>query len=221
MRLLVCLGLIGLSILVSASDHNNLEPSRPLSVEDAYSIAYGEREIQMGISAYGRQNNRPLYSLRSEFQYGFAKNRDFSIAFESLYPHAPTSFEASYFENLNRETEKAPALGFRVSTMQAGSQSSTEFTLAATKAWHQYDKLHANLGLDSREAPKFILGYSSPIGYPRRFDTTAVGEFVYQNGVGSVGIGLRRQVSAQGVVDLGVASGGGQSRLILGYSFGF
>lgn len=221
MKLFASFGVVSLSILVSASDHNNLEPSRPLSVEDAYSIAYGEREIQMGFSAYGRSHDRPLYGLRSEFQYGFAKNRDFSLAFESLSPHAPTSFEASYFENLNRETERSPALGYRVSALQTGSQSNMELTLAATKAWHQYDKLHANIGLDSHDAPKFIIGYSSPLGYPRQFDLTAVGELVYQNGVGSIGVGLRRQVSAQGVIDLGVTSGGGLSRLVFGYSFGF
>lgn len=204
-----------------ASDHNNLEIGRPLSFDDAYSIAYGERAFEFGSSATGSNANRPVYGFMSELQYGFAKNRDLSVSFDSQFPNAPTSFGLSYFENLTRELDHAPALGYRVSFEQVGNQTSTGLTLAGTKAWHQYDKLHGNIVLNSRSTPGVILGYSTPLGYPTRFDTTLLGQVGYQDKVGQVGLGLRKQVGPQSVVDAGVTTGGGKTSLTFGYSRSF
>lgn len=204
-----------------ASDHNNLEIGRPLSFDDAYSIAYGERAFEFGFATTGSKANRPVYGFMSELQYGFAKNRDLSVSFDSMFPHATTSFGLSYFENLTRELEHTPALGYRLSFAQQGNQTSTGLTLAATKAWHQYDKLHGNIVLNSRSTPGIMLGYTSPLGYPTRFDTTLVGQVGYQERVGQVGLGLRKQVGPQAVVDAGITSGGGRTSLTFGYSRSF
>ena len=204
-----------------ASDHNNLEHSRPLILEDAYSIAFGEREFQAGFSLDSGRGKRPVYGLRSEFQYGFAKNQDLTVSFDSQFPHAGTAYELSYFRNLSRELEHTPAFGYRVGFEQQGSQTRSQLVLAATKAWHQYDKVHVNLGLDSTASPRFVLGYSSPVGYPKHFDTTMLAEMIYQNNVGSVGVGLRRQINSQAVIDLGLQHQSGVVRLVAGYSIGF
>jgi hypothetical protein len=81
-----------------------------------------------------------------------------------------------------------------------------------------------------------VLGYSTPLGYPRRFDQTLVADFAVQQSknqgegyVGSVGLGLRRQVSPQSVFDIGIMSdlfstkGAERSpfRLAIGYSVSF
>ncbi|MGZ2834051.1 hypothetical protein, partial [Pseudomonas aeruginosa] len=80
-----------------------------------------------------------------------------------------------------------------------------------TKSLHQYDKIHLNVDVNYSSAPSSdersttlgaILGYSSPVGYPRHFNTTMLAEFGVEQskldavGVnGWIGIGMRKQVS--------------------------
>jgi len=74
------------------------------------------------------------------------------------------------------------------------------------------------------------------LGYPRRFDQTLVADFAIQQSknegdgfVGSVGLGLRRQVSPRTVFDIGITSdifstkGAERSpvRFAIGYSVSF
>lgn len=219
------LGLL-LSAVVMASDHNNLDHNRPLVLEDAYSISFGEREFQTGFSLSAFRKNRPSYAYRAEYQYGFAKNKDISVAYDTLFGNGGDRYELSYFETIQREVNDAPALGYRFGFEQQGGRNSLNGTVALTKAWHQYDKLHFNLRLDTLQAPGFVLGYSTPVGYPRSFDKTMLAELVFQSGTTSLGIGMRKQLDAQAVLDAGLqlgVSGSSQSpiRLVIGYSFGF
>ncbi|MFN7339412.1 MAG: hypothetical protein ACK5TF_06995, partial [bacterium] len=83
--------------------------------------------------------------------------------------------------------------------------------------------------------PAAILGYSRPIGYPKRFDQTFLAELgviTSDNSNGGVlirtGMGIRQQINRQGVIDFGIegdigTNGNDQSQLKLkiGYSFGF
>ncbi|MGD9727687.1 MAG: hypothetical protein AB7V39_15040 [Nitrospiraceae bacterium] len=253
MRRLSALALLGLSAMVMASDHNNIEAGRPLRFDDAYSIAYRERAFEFGLSLDSFRRRASDLGFKSEFKYGFAKNQDIAIAFE---PHwrGGDRFDAgrvelSYFNGLRREIDDSPALAVRV---DAGIPASNDergidlrFRGIATKALGQYDKLHLNLDLnmrtdttpgERRHTVDAILGYSTPLGYPKRFDQTLVAEFALIQGkkngegyTGSLGVGLRRQIDPRSVIDIGIStdlfSGRGVERspfrLAIGYSVGF
>jgi hypothetical protein len=183
--------------------------------------------------------------FRSELQYGFAKNKDISISLEPTYFSQSGKLvgnvaEISYFENITREIDNAPAFGYRVEAgLPVSGQSGSEFQLRAilTKSLRHYDKIHFNLDVyhstkpssgDPQNRVGAILGYSTPLGYPRSFDQTLLAEWGVLAGsrVSSwVGVGLRKQVSATAVVDLGFqldlaapANNSSTLRLTLGYS---
>ena len=239
---------------MAQSDHNNVDKERPLRFDDAYSIAYRSLELQNGFRLDTFNRARPLYNFRSELQYGFAKNKDISLGLESSYNAADGKTrlnvaEFSYFEGLRREIGNAPALGYRVDVGLPvdGTRRGSETRLRGilTKSLHQYDKIHLNFDVNYSSAPNIgersttlgaILGYSSPVGYPRHFNTTMLAEFGVEQskldagGVnGLVGIGMRKQVSTTAVIDFGLqsdvfsAKGNSRSpvRLTFGYSFNF
>lgn len=254
MKRLLMLPALMLSGAAFATDHNNIEKDRPLRFDDAYSIAYRSLEFQNGFRLDTFNRARPVYNFRSELQYGFAKNKDISLGFEPSYNAADGKTrlniaELSYFEGLRREIGNQPALGYRVDVglpvdgTRRGVE--TRFRGVLTKSLHQYDKIHLNFDVNYSSAPNSgersttlgaILGYSSPVGYPRHFNTTMLAEFGVEQskldagGVNSwVGIGMRKQVSTTAVIDFGLqsdvfsAKGNTRSpvRLTLGYSFNF
>jgi hypothetical protein len=109
----------------------------------------------------------------------------------------------------------------------------------------QYDRIHLNVDANVPSNPTadernlalgVIIGYTSPLGYPKRFDRTLVAEFGVQQSrfrdqgyTGTIGVGIRKQMSPRTVVDMGIESdvfatrGATQSpiRLTVGYSIGF
>jgi len=243
-----------LSSFAFASDHNNVESGRPLRFDDAYSIAYRERAFEFGLSldTFGRRG--PTYGNKTEFKYGFAKNQDISLAFEPTYSSSERrgdigNVEVGYFNGLRREIDDAPAIAYRVDvglpTKRGAKGLDFRFRGIATKALGQYDKVHVNLDLslntdpgpgERRHTLGAVLGYSTPLGYPRRFDQTLVADLAIQESknegegyVGSVGLGVRRQVSPRAVLDVGITSdifstkGAERSpfRLAIGYSVSF
>ncbi len=242
------------SSLAFASDHNNIEAGRPLRFDDAYSIAFRERALEFGLSLDTFRRRGPNYGGKTEMKYGFAKNQDISIAFEPSYSSLNRmgdvgNVEIGYFNGLRREINNAPALAYRVDvglpTGRGARGLDLRFRGVATKALGQYDKIHLNLDLNMMTSPGIgerrhtvgvVLGYSKPLGYPRRFDQTLVADFAIQQSktqgegyVGSVGLGLRRQINPRAVFDIGVTSdifstkGAERSpfRLSIGYSVSF
>lgn len=254
MKRVFWVSLLALSSAAWASDHNDMEAGRPLHFDDAYSIAYRERAVEFGLSLETFHRSSSELGFATEFKYGFAKNQDFAIGFEPRWRGTGLvgdsgRVELSYFRGLRREIGNQPALGFRVDAdlPTRRSQQGAEFRFRgiATKALGQYDKVHLNLDLllpthalpgERTHTFNAIVGYSSPLGYPRRFDQTLVAELALLQGssrgqgyTGSLGVGLRQQVDARSVFDFGLASdifaGKGlqrsQLRLALGYSVGF
>jgi hypothetical protein len=235
------------------SDHNNIDKERPLRFDDAYSIAYRSFEFQNGMRLDTFNRSRPVYNFRSELQYGFAKNKDFSIGLE---PSISTDggklvgnvVELSYFEGISREIGNNPGFGYRIDAgLPVSGGVGTEFRVRGilTKTLSHYDKLHLNLDHYHSTSPlpgvrqmRFgaILGYSKPMGYPKAFDQTLLAELGIEQAVASgsgynswMGLGIRRQLSATGVIDLGVqfdisrvsSEPYSPLKLTLGYSFNF
>ncbi|MEQ1822827.1 MAG: hypothetical protein ABL949_09965 [Fimbriimonadaceae bacterium] len=230
---------IGLACLVTgarASDHNNLDSGRPLRFDDAYSIAFGERTFDFGLNLDSFRRKASTYGFDAEFKYGFAKNQDIGIGMAQAISGETGKVELSYFHGVRREIENAPALAYRVDfglPTREGEEVDLRLRGIATKALGQYDRVHLNLdlGVEPRSAPRYglILGYSTPLGYPKRFDQTLVAEFTLEqiegNTHGSLGLGLRQQVGVRSVFDFGVQTGligpDRTTRLTVGYSVGF
>ncbi|MEI7575659.1 MAG: hypothetical protein WCK51_02115 [Armatimonadota bacterium] len=248
----ICVSLLG-SATAFGSDHNNIDKERPLRFDDAYSIAYRSFEFQSGFRLDTFNRERPVYNFRTEVQYGFAKNKDFSIGLEPFVSNQSGKLignvlELSYFEGVSREIGNNPAFGYRIDAgLPVSGGNGTEFRVRGilTKTVSHYDRLHLNVdfynstsGLSSERSKRigFILGYSNPVGYPTSFDQTFLAELGFEQGrlTGSgynswVGLGIRRQLSATGVLDLGVQldlQGAGSEplspfRLSVGYSKSF
>lgn len=239
---------------VLAVDHNNLDAGRPLDFDDAEVVAFGERSLEVGGALFN--SNRKIGGGGDiELLYGLAKNSHVSLAFDPRYAADNTGTRRSDFgdigvgfvHNFNREYGGKPALALRADAYLPSGRDSQgiDFRLRgiASRQWHQYDRLHLNLDLDINNSPDvgerktrpgIIVGYSRPLGYPTRFDRTLLAQLGYhvnplrgENGLMSVGLGLRQQVTVRSVLDVGVISEvtGGNSRekwrLNAGYSTAF
>ena len=223
------------AITAFASDHNNLDAGRPLRFDDAYSIAYRERSLEFGVALSAFRDRSTQYGLRSEYKFGFAPNRDFSVSFDPTdgggmdsqsNKFNPNNVELSYFQGVQREMRDSPALGFRIDAgLPTGNDAKgVDIRLRGilTKTVNQYDRVHINLDVNLASRPRerertttvgAILGYSKPLGYPTRFDQTLVAQIALTQGrgngqgyTGTLGLGLRKQVGVRSVFDIGIES---------------
>lgn len=240
-----------------ANDHNNIDANRPLSFDDAESIGYREQALEMGAALIVPEERSVGGEFELEYLYGFAPNTHLNIGIDpSIGGRAdkddtrfdPGNVSVGVFHNFNREYNNTPAFAVRADAYFPTGRDSqgVDFRLRgiASKTVGQYDRLHLNLDLnvntqterDERSVvPGVILGYSRPLGYPRRFDRTLVAEVGArvgeEQGDGAIvlaGVGLRQQVGYQSVLDIGLrgnlATGNGERsevRLVTGYSFSF
>lgn len=251
---LIAFGAVLVSGAGAQSDHNNIDSGRPLRFDDAFSIAFRERALEFGLSLDTFRRKAANYGFKAEYKVGFAKNQDIGITFDPSYDGSERRFDAgnieiAFFNGFRREINDAPALAYRIElglpTGRGARGIDAKFRAIATRSLRQYDKVHLNLDANVATNPGpgernvalgVILGYTNPLGYPRKFDQTMVAELALQQSrrkgegyVGSVGIGLRRQISPQSVFDIGIASdlfstkGAERSplRLAIGFSIGF
>lgn len=241
-----------------AVDHNNIDAGRPLSFDDAEAIAFREQALEFGFGL-GWPRRRPLgLSLDAEYLYGFRMNSHVVFGFEpSIGGRADdedTRFDfgdvsLGFFHNFNRQVKSTPALALRGDVFFPTGRDSqgVGFRLRgiASQQAGQYGRVHLNLDLNANPGagrgdrefhPGVALGYTRPIGYPTRFDTTGLAELTVRAGEKSgtgpvigIGVGLRRQVGYRSVVDLGIQSDiagfdgapRDRIRLVAGYSVGF
>jgi hypothetical protein len=227
-------------------------------VEDAEATAFGEQSLEFGMGlAWARRRALGL-GLQAEYLNGFALNTHLAIGFDPSFggraegrDTRPSFGDTSLgvFRSINRETERLPALAVRADAFFPSGRHSQGVGMRlrgiASRHLDQYGRLHLNIDLNANPGaangqrqfhPGLTLGYSRPVGLPRRFDRTVLAEVSVQGGSGrgsgpvtSLGVGFRQQVSPRAVVDLGIQSdiaGSGGSprdrlRLIFGYSRGF
>jgi Putative MetA-pathway of phenol degradation len=218
-----------------AVDHNNIDGGRPLSFDDAESVAYRERAIEVGLVLRDPQDAPLGLQADLEFLYGFALNShvrvDVSPSIGGRSDSSSTSFDVGdvivgALHSFSREIGSSPAFALRgdLSLPTGRDSRGVGFRLRGiwSKTATQYDRIHLNLDLnikpsarrDEREFhPALILGYTRPVGYLRQFTRTALAEVGVQTGsrkgTGPVilaGIGLRQQVTVRSVVDLGLES---------------
>ncbi len=241
-----------------AVDHNNIDAGRPLSFDDAEPIAYRERAVEMGMSAVSPFRGKPGLAMGAEFLYGLALNTHFGLDLDAATGGRAGSLEKGFkvdalglnvLHNFNREYGRTPAYSLRgdVSLPNEEGQDGAVIRLRgiASRALVQYDRIHLNLdGVlatspapdERRFRPGLVLGYTRPLGYPRRFHTTGLAEVAVRaserkgaGAIGSLGLGLRRQVTVRSVLDVGVRTEAFASSqaphnslsITAGYSIGF
>jgi hypothetical protein len=185
----------------SPIDHDNLDSSRPLRMEDAESIAYRERAIEFGIAptAPFRPSRRGAgLGLSAEYLYGFALNTHFSLDFDPYLGARsqsgdrrfdPGNLSVGVFRNLNRETLGRPAYAVRADLALPTGRDARGVALRLrgimSRTFNQYSRFHVNAEATVRSdtgggarafQPAVTVGVSRPVGYPTRFDRTFAAE---------------------------------------------
>jgi len=253
----LCAGtLAGAIVPARAVDHDNIDANRPLDFDDAETISFGERSLDVGAALADPRGGKIGVAGEAEFLYGFARNWHLNVGVDPSFSarsgngrqFSAGDLSLGVQHNFNRETVSSPAFGFRADAVLPTGRGSrgTDLRLRAiaSRKYGRYGRLHLNADVNINNSPRagerrtlpgLILGYSQPLGYPRRFDRTLVAQLAVRaaptNGnsaLVNVGVGIRQQVTPRSVFDVGlksdIAGGGGDRenfRLIAGYSSAF
>ncbi len=209
-----------------AIDHDNIDASRPLRFDDAESIGFRERALEFGFSPTWARGSRFRSGLTAEYLNGFALNTYYSVDFDASNERLGRT-GIGVFRNFRRETLDKPAVALRFDTYlptgtDADSRRGVDFRLRGivSRTVRGSDRLHINadavvrtspLGGERTFLPGVTVGYTKPLGYPTRFDRTALAEVSYRadertGGILGVGIGVRQQVTPRSVADVGIQS---------------
>lgn len=224
------------SLPAFAVDHDNLDASRPLSFDDAESIAFGERALEFGLNLNAPYRRGGLgLGASVEYLYGFRVNTHYSLDFSpTVGARSGTNdrrFDAGnvglgLFHNFNRETLRSAAFAVRgdlyLPTGRGAGGIGGRVRGVMSRTFNQYSRFHLNADAnfvggagagERRFIPALTAGISRPIGYPTSFNQTAVAELGVRaseergrGAIFSTGVGLRRQVSVRSVFDVGIQS---------------
>ena len=226
----ICAELIASAAL--AIDHANLDEGRPLLLQDAYSIAYGELAIEGGAGfRRGRESpDRGVFQL--QLLYGALPNLQVELGTELFTsPHSIDEPERSgdlqlaALYNFNQETIVLPALAAEVSVnFPTGVDSAgvdTEITAIATKSLGRlsghlngsYQLVTGTSGPERRGIYQIVLGATYPIGAPKYTRLTLLTDGFTRrsalegdSNIFGIEAGARYQMTERWVLDGGVGS---------------
>lgn len=122
------------------ADYRNLDPGRPIAIEDAYPLEFRALELQIGIPRYSREEGGKALSFEPELKWGFAKDWQFGISGENTTLRdggTTNSFrdtQLHLFYNLNQESFTIPAIAFRPELTFPTGALGSENVHAALKA---------------------------------------------------------------------------------------
>jgi len=215
-----------------AVDHNNLDEGRPLRLDDAYPIAYGELSAEAGTRFDLNRREPDRFSFPLELLYGAYWNLQLGLG-SALATH-PRSIDepeksgdlhASGLYNFNQETLRLPAFATKLSVnFPTGIRSQgvdTRLLGIVTRSFGPA-RAHVNVGYEfiggayggeRNGRYEIVLGAQYPLGYPRHFDTTILADVFTEQSVQSgqsnptgLEVGVRRQIAPLTVIDAGVGS---------------
>lgn len=117
----ILLGLLPAPLL--ALDHDNLDPNRPIGMEDAYAIPKGEIGMEGGVRFNDRREGRTRVIFQPQIIYGAFENAQIEIQGD-LFTEPNSLVGASksgdlhlgLLYNFNTETLALPAMALRVET---------------------------------------------------------------------------------------------------------
>lgn len=215
-----------------ALDHDNLDPNRPIAIEDAYVIPKGEIGVEGGMTFNDRKEGKSRFGFQPQIIYGAFENTQIEIMTGIVTEPSTVAgddksgdLSVAALYNLNTETVNLPAFAARVEVgFPTGVRSKgidTELTGVMTRSFGRW-RTHLNLGYTFLGSPqqnersgayRIVAAVSYPLGYPMSFtDTIIVNLFTRQSDLTGqtnptgVGMGLRHQVSSRVVLDGGIGT---------------
>lgn len=223
-----------------AADHFNLEPGLPLTVEDAYPIAYRSREVQ-GVFQYDRASGDDLYAFEPRLDLGLLPNlqASLSLPYRLGSAEAADSGDATLegLYNLNSEGLYLPAFALAASASAPFADDDghweTEIKGIVTRSLGGYlpRRLHLNLswlhdftGNDEERENRYrvVLGYSQPVSS----DTVLIADISHERRLAEgqeqnlAEAGVRYQLTPLAVLSAGGGVGLGQDDPDLRVTFG-
>ncbi len=228
----VILFLLMVPTVVWALDHDNLDPNRPIAIEDAYVVPKGEIGVEGGILFSDRKQGTSRFVFQPQLIIGAFDNTQLELSSDvSTDPRSVVGDDKSgnltvgALYNFNTETLNLPAFAARVQlgfpTGVNAKGVDTALTGVMTRSYGQW-RVHLNVGYTFLGIPqgnersgtyRVVAAVSYPLGFPTSFrDTIIANVFTSQsNLVGQpnptgLGIGLRHQVSSRIVFDLGLGT---------------
>lgn len=215
-----------------ALDHDNLDPNRPIAIEDAYVLPKGEIGIEGGVVYNDRGQGKGRVGFQPQIIYGAFDNAQIELMTTTLTePNTVAGDDKSgdlslgVLYNFNTETVEVPAFAVRVELgFPTGVKSKgldTEVTGVMTRSFDRW-RTHLNVGYTFLGSPasgeragayRVVAAVSYPLGYPDSFRDTFIAnvftrqsDLVGQSNPTGLGIGLRHQVSSRVVADIGLGS---------------
>lgn len=213
-------------------DHDNLDPNRPIQIEDAYVIPKGEIGLEGGMVFNDRRQGTSRLAFQPQIIYGAFRNTQIEVMTNLLTEPLTVvgadksgDLRVAALYNFNTETLMLPAFAARV---EVGSPTgvhsrgiATEVDGIMTRSFGRW-RTHINAGYTALSAPqgherggvyRVIAAVSYPLGYPHSFRDTLIADvftrqsdLVGQRNPTGVGLGLRHQVSSRVVFDAGVGT---------------
>ena len=215
-----------------ALDHDNLDPNRPIQMEDAYAVAEGEIGLESGVRVNDRREGKTRVTYQPQIIYGAFANAQIEIQGD-IYtdPHTLVGANKSgdlhlgLLYNFNQETLDLPALAMRVGVeLPTGLNSKgvdTQVTGILTRSYGRA-RVHLNAGYTFAGTPqgqersgayRAVAAVSYPLGYPDRFQDTLIvdvytkqSDLIGQRNNTGIEIGLRHQLTSRIVLDGGVGT---------------
>lgn len=226
------LAIVMLPPVAVALDHDNLDPNRPIAIEDAYVIPKGEIGVEGGVTFNDRKEGKGRFGFQPQIIYGAFENMQLELMTGLVTePTTVTGDDKSgdlsvgVLYNFNTETIDLPAFAVRAElAFPTGVNSrgvDTELTAVMTRSFGRW-RTHVNAGYTFLGSPqgqersgtyRVVAAVSYPLGYPTSFrDTIIANVFTRQSDLQGqrnptgVGLGLRHQVSSRVVFDAGVGT---------------
>lgn len=231
-RWLLCAWLAWVALPALALDHDNLDPNRPIGMEDAYAIPKGEIGLEGGVRFNDRRQGRTNVAFQPQIIYGAFANTQIEIQGDLFTePHSLVGanksgdFHLGVLYNFNTETLALPAMAVRVEVdLPTGVNSQgvdTQLTGILTRSFGRL-RVHLNAGYgllgspQGQERPgtyRAVAAVSYPLGYPNSFrDTLIVSVYTRQSDLRGqqnhtgVEVGIRHQLTSRVVLDGGLGT---------------
>jgi len=224
------LGLLPLPSL--ALDHDNLDPNRPIGMEDAYAIPKGEIGLEGGVRFNDRRQGSTSVTFQPQIIYGAFYNTQIEIQGDLITdPNQVVGANKSgdlhlgVLYNFNTETLTLPALAVRVEAdLPTGVNSKgvdTQFTGILTRSFGRL-RAHLNMGYTILGSPqgqersgayRAVAAVSYPLGYPTSFRDTLIASIYTrqsdlqgQSNNTGIEVGIRHQLTSRFVLDAGLGT---------------
>lgn len=101
------------------ADYRNLDPGRPITIEDAQPIEFRAFEFQLGLPRYSRHEDGSEFSFEPELKWGFAKDHqvgvsgEYAVVSDGGTTRSLRDTQIHLLYNLNQEDLNLPAISFR------------------------------------------------------------------------------------------------------------